>query len=54
MKAGLDFKLPFGKYKGLTIKKIIIDLPEEYGDESIVNMAKLRFCVWHVATHRPK
>tara|TARA_B000000477_G_scaffold95990_1_gene83315 strand:- start:93 stop:317 length:225 start_codon:yes stop_codon:yes gene_type:complete len=25
MKAGLDFKLPFGKYKGLTIKQIIKD-----------------------------
>ena len=25
MKVGLDFKLPFGKYKGLTIKQIIKD-----------------------------
>mgnify|MGYP001398626103 CR=1 FL=1 len=25
MKAGLKFKLPFGKYKGLTIKQIIKD-----------------------------
>lgn len=28
--AGLNFTLPFGKYKGLTIKQILTDLPDEF------------------------
>ena len=43
MKADLNFKIPFGKYKGLTINTVLTDLPEEYGDESIIRMAKLGF-----------
>jgi uncharacterized protein (DUF3820 family) len=42
-KVTVNWKIPFGKYKGLTIKQVLTDTPEEFIDASIVRMAKLEF-----------
>lgn len=44
-KANKNWKLPFGKYKGLTLNQVLTDLPEDYIDASTVRMAKLGFSI---------
>jgi|TARA_R110000796_G_scaffold126204_3_gene240903 hypothetical protein len=44
-KAGLEWKVPFGKYKWLTLRQILTDVPEEFVDPSIVRTSKLGFAL---------